>query len=104
MTRIDELQKRYPIIPRDVILKHDVMVQGVRDGEDMDKISSWSPGEHRYQSNHYDVTLQDMARKAPWRVKGGLLLRPDEMRFKSGLGAQTRLRSTSPYEIRELSD
>ncbi|MDO8670876.1 MAG: hypothetical protein Q7O66_05530, partial [Dehalococcoidia bacterium] len=104
MNRIDELQNKYPEIPRDVILKHDVLVQGVRDGEDIDKASDWRRLLETYQSSDYDVTLSDLAERTPWRVKPGFMLRPSVMYFKSGMGANVRLRSASPYSIRETSE
>lgn len=106
MNRIDELQKRYPGIPRHVIARHDVLVQGVRLSEDLDKVSQWRAAGWLYQTNDYDViSLKDMAEKTPERVRPGQILRPPgSIRFKTGLGAGLRARSTSPYTIKEVSE
>ncbi len=49
MTRVDELKKKYPTIPRDFIIKWELKQLGVQDTEDHDKVSTWRSAEGSYQ-------------------------------------------------------
>ncbi|MDO8672562.1 MAG: hypothetical protein Q7O66_14195, partial [Dehalococcoidia bacterium] len=105
MSRVDELAKKYPGIPREVIIKYEVLSRGMKDTETLDTVSYWvrAGGTGGYQSYDQDVTLKQLAEKRPGRVKPGYILRLDAMYTKAGLGARIQRDSRSTYEIREIS-
>ncbi|MDO8672686.1 MAG: hypothetical protein Q7O66_14845 [Dehalococcoidia bacterium] len=103
MTRVEELQKSYPTLPREFIVKWDVMSQGIKDTEEIDKVSSWYGG-GSYQSRDHGITLKEIADKRPGTVRPGYVLRPKSFYMKSGLGARFARSRTSPYQIREIGD
>ncbi len=107
MTRVDELQRKYPEIPRDVILKLEVLVQNINTGGDLDKLSTWTRAfvKGSYHSKGTDGSLKELAEKSPDKIKDGQILRPPrEVRFRNGLGAELRLSNGSPYSIRQESE
>ncbi|MDO8670671.1 MAG: hypothetical protein Q7O66_04485 [Dehalococcoidia bacterium] len=104
MTRVDELQKKYPSIPKEVIVKWEVVNSGVRDTDDLDKVSDWSGPGTTYQSYDHDVTLKDLAARRPNRLRAGSVLRPRRLHMKNGLYAGTRIDTRSPYGIREVGE
>ncbi|MDO8672105.1 MAG: hypothetical protein Q7O66_11850, partial [Dehalococcoidia bacterium] len=106
MTRVEELQKKYPTIPKEVTLKWEVLGRGVRDGGELDEVCHWQKaGAHySYQSYDHDVTLQEWVAKRPARLQGDHILRPGSLIMKNGIGAAIRLDTRSPYEIRSLGD
>ncbi|MBI2864542.1 MAG: hypothetical protein HYX94_08270 [Chloroflexi bacterium] len=102
MARIDELEKRYPTLPRDVIIKWDVFKHGVRDNKDIDEVSYWRPAGHgSYLSYDEDYTIERLKQETPWRFKEGYMLVPDmNIWMKSGLGFPLYRKENSPYTIR----
>ncbi|MDO8674022.1 MAG: hypothetical protein Q7O66_21635 [Dehalococcoidia bacterium] len=96
MTRVDELQKKYPNVPREVIVKLDALTLGIRDSDAFDNIGHWarSGGVGTYQS--YDRELPRL------ETRPGYVKRLGAFQMKNGLGARIERDSTSPYEIREL--
>ncbi|MBI2862987.1 MAG: hypothetical protein HYX94_00290 [Chloroflexi bacterium] len=105
MTRIDELEKKYPTIPKDVIVKWDVFCRGVRDNRDIDKASVWRSAAHSsYQSFDEDYTLERLKRETPWRFKGDAMLVPDWIWMSSGLAFPLYRKEHSTYTIREVKE
>ncbi|MDO8672083.1 MAG: hypothetical protein Q7O66_11725 [Dehalococcoidia bacterium] len=105
MTRLQELEKKYPGVPREFILKWDVLNRGVRDSEDLDKVSEFQQFHFSYQSYDHDVTLKELVEKRPEkRLKGGRVLRPVAFNTKNGFGADLRISTRSPYEVRDIGD
>ncbi|MDO8670049.1 MAG: hypothetical protein Q7O66_01290 [Dehalococcoidia bacterium] len=106
MTRISELEKKYPTVPQEVVVKWEVVSHGVRDTGDLDKIGTWQKaGEHySYQSYDHDITLKEYVEKRPARLKDGRILRPGHFYMKNGIGAAIRIDTSSPYEIRDSGD
>ncbi|MDO8672051.1 MAG: hypothetical protein Q7O66_11560 [Dehalococcoidia bacterium] len=100
MSRIDELQKKYPSIPRDMIICWDAHRNGIRYTEVIDTLSYYDRG-RLYQSRDTDVTLKDIAMARPRAIREGLVLNPTPMYTKSGFGAQIVRDTQSSYEIRE---
>ncbi|MDO8670167.1 MAG: hypothetical protein Q7O66_01895 [Dehalococcoidia bacterium] len=103
MSRIDELQKQYPTIPREIIIKWEVINRGVADTDDLDKASEWAPAGGSYQSYDHDVTLKQVLEKRPWRAKGDMLLRPGQVFMNRGMSVVLQRNSKSPYEVRDLN-
>ncbi|MDO8674026.1 MAG: hypothetical protein Q7O66_21655 [Dehalococcoidia bacterium] len=97
MTRIAELQKKYPTIPTDSIVKWEMWGRGVRDSGDLDKASEWKAATGTYQNKFDDVTLKELVDKNPSRLAQGQMLRPSRMFMKSGTGAFVRINPKSPY-------
>ncbi|MDO8671932.1 MAG: hypothetical protein Q7O66_10950 [Dehalococcoidia bacterium] len=104
MSKIAELQKKYPNIPQEVIVKWDVLGSGVRDTEGLDRVSNWARdgGFGTYQSYDHDVSLQDLVKKNPLRAKQGYILTPGEFYMRHGTGVRIQRDTASPYEIKEL--
>ncbi|MDO8674339.1 MAG: hypothetical protein Q7O66_23265 [Dehalococcoidia bacterium] len=100
MTRIDELQKKYPSIPREVIIKWEVVANGVADSPELDEVSEWTRPTS-YQTYDFDVTLKQMEEKRGKRTDGGRLLRPGNLYMKNGVGARIQVSTRSPYSIRD---
>ncbi|MDO8670915.1 MAG: hypothetical protein Q7O66_05725, partial [Dehalococcoidia bacterium] len=105
MTQIAELQKKYPNVPKDIIIKWSVLANGLKDSKDLDKLSYWvRASSGGYQSYDEDLTLKRMKEQTPWRIKDNQVLRPHYLAMKSGLGVPTQRKDRSPYTIREISD
>ncbi|MDO8669991.1 MAG: hypothetical protein Q7O66_00990, partial [Dehalococcoidia bacterium] len=104
MTRIDDLHKKYPTFPLEVIVRLEIVNRGVRDTDDLDKVSEWKAATQSYQSKFDDVTLKELAEKRPSRLRDGRMLRPNALLMKNGLAAAIRINPKSPYEIREVSE
>ncbi|MDO8672153.1 MAG: hypothetical protein Q7O66_12105, partial [Dehalococcoidia bacterium] len=106
MTRVDELQKKYRGLPREVIIKLELHRNGIRDSEALDKVGYWarSEGVGTYQSYDRDVSLKERAQKRPGTVRPGYVKRLGSLYMKNGLGVRIERDSTSPYEIREIGE
>ncbi|MDO8672815.1 MAG: hypothetical protein Q7O66_15505 [Dehalococcoidia bacterium] len=104
MTRVDELQKKYPDVPREIIIKLDVLVHGVRDTDDLDKVSDWAPAHGTYQSYRHDMTLKELIEKRPDQLRPGLFRRPRDMYMKNGIGVQIQGDVKSDYAVREVRE
>src|SRR3990172_9478343 len=104
MTRIGELERKYPTIPREMLVKYEVWDKGLRYTTDLDKVSEWMPPSGSYQTKHDDQTLQEMVAEQPHRLKEGYFLRPREFTMPSTLGCHIYLKTTSPYTVREIAD
>ncbi|MDO8672257.1 MAG: hypothetical protein Q7O66_12660 [Dehalococcoidia bacterium] len=103
MSRVDELQKKYPDLLRDFIIKWEVLSQGVRDSEALDKTSDWTRG-GSYQSRDLDITMKAIADRRPGTMRPGYVMRPRPLFTKNGFGAGIRRHSRTPYEVREESE
>ncbi|MDO8673801.1 MAG: hypothetical protein Q7O66_20515, partial [Dehalococcoidia bacterium] len=106
MTRIAEFQKKYPSIPKEVIVKWDVLNRGVSDTEDLDKVCAWQKaGAHySYQSYDHNITLKEWVDKRPSRLKDGRILRAGKLMMKNGVGAAIHIDTRSPYQIKDLGN
>ena len=104
MSRIDELQKKYPTIPREIIIKWEVISRGIADTDDLDKASEWAPAGGSYQSYDHDVTLKQVIEKRPWRAKGDSLLRPGQIFMSRGMSVTLQRNTKSPYEVKEQGE
>ncbi len=104
MVRIDELAKKYPSIPRDLIIKWELWNRGVKDTDDLDKVSLWKVIEGSYQNKFDEVTLKELVDRRPSRVQNGRILRPDAFFMKSSLNAPLVISPGSPYEVREEAE
>ncbi|MDO8673454.1 MAG: hypothetical protein Q7O66_18760, partial [Dehalococcoidia bacterium] len=103
MTTVDELQKKYPDLPREIIVKWEVLVRGVRDTGTLDKVSYGSRG-GSYLSRDLDISLKEIAAKRQGKAREGFVARPKPLHMKNGIGANIRRGTRTPYEIREESE
>ncbi|MDO8673271.1 MAG: hypothetical protein Q7O66_17835 [Dehalococcoidia bacterium] len=103
MNRIDELQQKYPMFPRQYLVKWEVLNHGIKDSADLDKTCEWSRG-GSYQSRDIDVTLKGIAEKRPDTIRPGYVLKTRPLYMKRGIAARVQRDSTSPYEVREGSE
>ncbi|MDO8670083.1 MAG: hypothetical protein Q7O66_01460 [Dehalococcoidia bacterium] len=107
MTRIDDLAKQYPAIPRELILKWELWNRGINDTDDIDKISKWVPAEGTYQNKFDEVSLKERVTRRPSRLKDGRILRPNYSNAcmtKKTIAAPIVLSKDTPYEFREFGD
>ncbi|MDO8671963.1 MAG: hypothetical protein Q7O66_11110, partial [Dehalococcoidia bacterium] len=102
MTRIDSLQKKYPDLPREIIIKWDAMNLGITDTEALDTVAFWDRS-GSYQSRDQDVTLKEIGEKRPGTVRHGFVMRPGEFYMKNGIGARISRSSRSPYQVRKVA-
>ncbi|MDO8674422.1 MAG: hypothetical protein Q7O66_23695, partial [Dehalococcoidia bacterium] len=104
MTRVDDLQRKYTTIPREIIIKMEALTHGVRDSEGLDKASFWSrAGEiGTYQSYDRHADYAEVVAKRQKDTKPGFVKRLGSFYLKNGAGARMERDHTSPYEIREL--
>ncbi|MDO8672638.1 MAG: hypothetical protein Q7O66_14600 [Dehalococcoidia bacterium] len=102
MSRVDDLHRTYPGVPREVIVKMEILGKGVQDTEDLDKVSSFHRAGRSYITYDFDVTQTQVEEKRTGRSKAGFVSIPDSFRMKNGLGAPLRRHSGSPYEIRDM--
>ncbi|MDO8670211.1 MAG: hypothetical protein Q7O66_02130 [Dehalococcoidia bacterium] len=103
MTRVDDLQKIYPNLAREIIVRWEVLVNGIRDSAVLDEVSTWHPG-GSFQSRDHDVTLKEIAAKRPGTVRPGYVATPSPLFMKNGLGALITRDTQSPYQIKALGD
>ncbi|MDO8670977.1 MAG: hypothetical protein Q7O66_06045 [Dehalococcoidia bacterium] len=104
MSRVDELQRVYPNVPRDIIIARDIHRHGIRPTEVLDRICGYGRGGigGLYQSRDVGVTLQDLAKKNPGSAKSGLVLATPLPYFKSGLSGRIIRNQMSSYEFGEV--
>ena len=101
MARVDELQKRYPSLPREVLIKWDVLQHGLKDSKALTTAGNWFRSLPTYQSYDREISLKEAAENAG-RVKGGFVKTAWQFCQKNGMGTQVQRDSTSPYEIRDM--
>ncbi|MDO8672738.1 MAG: hypothetical protein Q7O66_15105 [Dehalococcoidia bacterium] len=101
MSRLDELEKSYPAIPRDVILKWEIGCRGVRDTEVIEEVGTWQRALGTYQSYDRGESLTEMAKKHPGRVRPGFLLRPPPLFMTRGRQpVRIGIDASGPHEFR----
>ncbi|MDO8671269.1 MAG: hypothetical protein Q7O66_07535 [Dehalococcoidia bacterium] len=103
MARVDDLQKKYPGVPREVIVKWEALRNGIKDTGALDKVSIWTRG-GSFQSRDMDVSIKEIAAKRPETVRQGYVMRPGVLYMKNAIGARVMRDSQSPYEIRDVGD
>ncbi|MDO8673314.1 MAG: radical SAM protein [Dehalococcoidia bacterium] len=103
MGRIQELEQKYPTLPRDVIIKWEMESQGVVDTADLDLVSDWKTAEGSYQSKFDAVSLKELVGTSS-RLRNGQMLRPRSMLMKSSIGVALHIDPKSRYSIRGESE
>ncbi|MDO8672536.1 MAG: hypothetical protein Q7O66_14060 [Dehalococcoidia bacterium] len=103
MTSVDEFQKKYPTIPREVIVKWEIMRNGVKDTEVLDKVSLWDNAGGSYVTYDFDLTEEQLQERRK-QIKPGLVAILQGFKLKSGMGVGVRRHTKSPYEIKEVGD
>ncbi|MDO8673586.1 MAG: hypothetical protein Q7O66_19430, partial [Dehalococcoidia bacterium] len=90
MTRVDELQKKYPNVPREIIIKMEVLTLGIKDSEGLDKASFWSRAAEigTYQSYDRHVDYAAAVAKRQQEKRPGFVKRLGAFYFKNGAGAR----------------
>ncbi|MBI2863933.1 MAG: hypothetical protein HYX94_05160 [Chloroflexi bacterium] len=79
MSRVDDLQEKYPSLPRQYIVRWDTRVHGLSDSGKLDEIGRWvpiNPEGGAYANFDFDITLKDWVEAKPGRQKPGYVLRP----------------------------
>ncbi|MDO8673348.1 MAG: hypothetical protein Q7O66_18225, partial [Dehalococcoidia bacterium] len=104
MTRIDELQRKYPSVPRELIVKWEALACGIADSAALGKLGRWIPsigptGTYNYD---HDVTWKELAERMPTTVRPGYTKNLGPFHTRNGIGVRIERDSTSPYQIREL--
>lgn len=97
--RLEELQARFPDVPRSIIIKADVLREGVRYTPELTKIGKWAlPQIHFiFEWDHEDVHRKE-------DVVEGWITVPQLFCLPDGTNVLIKLDSTSPYEIRYHGD
>ncbi|MDO8671931.1 MAG: hypothetical protein Q7O66_10945, partial [Dehalococcoidia bacterium] len=103
MTRVDELQKKFPNLAREILVKWDLTRYGVRDSEVLAKEATWRRSGGFLSHRDRDVTMKDTAKKIPETVRPGYSHFPAEAIMKNGVGFKVAKDPKSPYQIREKS-
>ncbi|MDO8673999.1 MAG: hypothetical protein Q7O66_21520 [Dehalococcoidia bacterium] len=103
MAHVDELQKKYPNLPREIIVKWEMLRNGVRDSDVLSKEGTWRRPAGDFLSHDRGVTMEETAKKRPETVRQGYLQIPGQMFMRNGIGARVMRDSRSPYQIREES-
>ncbi|MBI2864760.1 MAG: hypothetical protein HYX94_09400 [Chloroflexi bacterium] len=104
MTRVDELQKKYPSIARQILVKAEALTCGIRDSGLLYSHGFWSRtgGVGTYQNLDHDTSLKEVAGKRPTAAaKAGYVKRLDSFYMQGGWGFMVQRDSASPYEIKE---
>ncbi|MDO8671100.1 MAG: hypothetical protein Q7O66_06675, partial [Dehalococcoidia bacterium] len=102
MPRVDELQKKYPTLPRETIIKMDALRHGIKDSEVLDRVGVWQRRLPIYQSHDHDLSRREIAEKRPETVRPGYILHLSPFYLKNAIGVRVERDSTSPYEFKEL--
>lgn len=97
--RLDELQERFPQIPRSLIVKTDVLREGVRYTPELTKIGKWALPQIHFI---FEWDHEDLHRKED--VAEGWITVPQTFCLADGTNVLIKLDSGSPYEIRYDGD
>ncbi|MFQ5665560.1 MAG: radical SAM protein [Candidatus Binatia bacterium] len=97
--RLEELQQRLPDIPHSIVLKADVLREGVRYTPELTRIGKWAlPQIHFiFEWDHDDVHRKE-------DVTEGWITVPQTFCLADGTNVLIKLDSESPYEIRYEGD
>lgn len=103
MNRIEELVEKFPQIPRTLILKLDIMREGLKSSVDLKRVASWAlpDGTIPYNLGHTSDTFVSKE-EAMGRAWFGLV--PWDMKFRDGTGVKIIVRENAPYEVRYETD
>ncbi|MDO8669971.1 MAG: hypothetical protein Q7O66_00890 [Dehalococcoidia bacterium] len=101
MTRVAELQKKYPDLAREVIIKWETLRYGIKDSDALYKAGLWRRAAGGFLSLDHGVTMEEIAKKRPESVRPGYVLLPGVYYMKNGIGSRIERDPSSPYEIRE---
>lgn len=97
--RLEELHERFPTIPRSIVLKADVLREGVRYTPELTRIGKWAlPQIHFiFEWDHEDVHRKE-------DIVEGWITVPQLFCLADGTNVLIKLDSGSPYEIRYVGD
>ncbi|MDO8673998.1 MAG: hypothetical protein Q7O66_21515, partial [Dehalococcoidia bacterium] len=104
MTRVDALQKKYPSLAREILVKWEVLRHGIRDSDAVYENGFWIRAAGGYHSLDHGVTLQDVTKKRPDAVRPGYVFLPGVFYMKNGIGARIERDVNSPYVVRETRE
>lgn len=97
--RLEELQEQFPVIPRSIVLKADVLREGVRYTDELTRIGKWAlPQIHFiFEWDHDEVHRKE-------DVVEGWITVPQTFCLPDGTNVLIKLDSDSPYEIHYQGD
>lgn len=103
MSRVDELQKKYPTLSREFIVKWDCMNHGIKDSDDLykEKAGIWINGIGIYTRDH-STRLTALVKNRPDGVRPGWIRFPSAFFMRNGNGVSVKRDPRSPYEVREV--
>ncbi|MDO8670532.1 MAG: hypothetical protein Q7O66_03770, partial [Dehalococcoidia bacterium] len=104
MTRIDDLQKKCPGIPREVIVKLEALRCGIADAAALSELGRWIPsvGPHATYNYDHDETPKESAAGESSTVRPGYTKYLGLFHTRNGLGVEIQKDSKSPYQIGKL--
>lgn len=99
MGRLEELSKKFPEIPRSIIIKSDVLREGIKFTPILNKIGRWAlPQSHAvYEFDHEDHHTAEESSE-------GWSFIPYSFELGDGTATMVQIDSNSPYEITEEED
>ncbi|MDO8670976.1 MAG: hypothetical protein Q7O66_06040 [Dehalococcoidia bacterium] len=100
MSRVDELQKKYPTIPRSLIIHRDIHSHGVKPTQVLAGLSTYDRSVI-YQSRDNEVTLEDITKQNPGSARPGFVAQTPMPFLKDGFGLRIIRDPRSNYEFRE---
>ncbi|MDO8674367.1 MAG: hypothetical protein Q7O66_23415 [Dehalococcoidia bacterium] len=103
MTRVDELQKKYPDLAREIVVKWEMMKYGVRDSDVLLKEATWRRAAGGFLTHDRGITMKDTVKKSPESARPGFYHFPGETIMKNGVGFKVTRDPRSAYQIRERS-
>ncbi len=98
MRRLEELMEKYPQIPRSVILKTDMVREGIRYTPIMSQIGEWAiPDNYGFDMDHRED--QHRNEETP-QAKEGWVSTPESLKLRDHTTIKIEFDKSSPYEVR----
>lgn len=102
MERLEELRAKFPMIPKSIILKTDLLREGIRYTPVMRDIGRWTAPDgtsHGFQWDHQEdpLTAGDSSFE-------GWLPTPENLKFRDGTTTKIEIDKDSPYEVKYEGD
>ncbi len=92
--RIQQLMEQFPEMPRQMILKAEVILRGVRHTPAMDEVGRWAVPDDHHTFEH------DREEHSQGDFGGAYTLTPQFFFFRNGTAARVMFDPTSPYEVK----
>jgi len=92
---LDSLRRQFPDVHQHVVIKADVLRNGIAPTEELREIGGWAKSDSDNVFDYHRVPLEERG-----TVSGGRWLHPESLAFDDGTVVKVMLDSASPYAVR----